>query len=126
MLLNIFCHFFPHLIHVYFFFLQCAERTADRIDAVVLPPYDIHKNPVHPGKCHARKQLFCGYRLLICLHFFRQILLMVENLGGILPAFLKFIRNIFIHLIFEQLLHQFLTRIFLFALFVHFFREQHP
>ena len=76
-------------------------------------------------KRHVANQFFIIDRLLIFADFFRQRRFFIKTpFRGYHPVF-QLIRHILAHFIFQQLFHQFRTRVFFLAFLIDFFRKKH-
>ena len=110
----------------YFFLLDLAEFTSYRVNLTFLPFHHFFENAVELHQRQIAQQFIQIYRRNISFHFIRDRCRLIHDPITVqLPVF-QLIGHEFIHLVFQQLFYQFLSRILFFSLFVHFFGKKHP
>ena len=107
------------------FFLDLAELTSDRIRLICLSFQDILKNIIQLRQGQPVKKRIQIYRFFVFLYFIRNSRSLIEQLFSVHLAVTQFIRHVFVHLVLQKLLYQFLTRIFYLALFIDFLWKKH-
>ena len=112
-------------IHINLILLNVAIAAADRIYLVLLLLHNGFEYFMEPVQGHVPDQLPVIHRLPVRGNFFRKILPPVQVPGRIHLPVPQFQRHELVHLIFQQLLHQFLSGVFLLPLLVYFLGQQH-
>ena len=107
------------------FFLDLTELTSDRIRLICLSFQDILKNIIQLRQCQPVKKRIQIYRFLVFLYFIRNGRSLVEQFFPVHLTVTQFIRHVFVHLVLQKLLYQFLTRIFFLSLFIDFLWKKH-
>ena len=107
-------------------FFDGSEGAADRVDLILLPLHHRLEDLLKLRERHSVQELVEIHRLCIFLDLRRDRRILVEH--PVRPGLhvLKFLRHQPVFLIFQETHHKFRSRIFLLALLIHFFRQQHP
>ena len=72
-----------------------------------------------------RKKLGSVNRRPVFQHFFWDRRFLIHRPACLIHAVAKLVRHVFVHLVFQKLLHQFRSRIFLLSFLIHCFRKKH-
>jgi len=113
------------VLQPHFFFLDFSEFASDRVYFVFLPLDDGIENRLQFIQGYAVQKIFRFGLRFVFENFLRSRVLFIEGLFRFAHPFAQLIRHIFIDLVFEKLLDEFISRVDFLALFVDLRRKKH-